>query len=90
MSEKLRKLVYDLKHIKNMFTLIRKQGKYIVGTDLGFGDDLPVEYVMTKDKDGKIIVVSSKIIGKTRDFESETKQNKKTKPNVHSELSETA
>lgn len=83
MFEKLRKLVYDLKHIKrierSMTTLIRKQGKYNVGTDLGFGDGLPVEYVMTKDKDGKIIVVSSKIIGKTKDFESETKQNKKNK-----------
>lgn len=57
-----------------MATLIRKHRKYNVGTDSGFGDDITVEHIMTKDKDSKIIVVSSKIIGKTKDFESETKE----------------
>lgn len=59
----------------SMTTHIRKQGKYIVGTDFGFGDDMAVENVITKDKDGKITVVSSKIIGKTKDFDSEDKRN---------------
>lgn len=58
-----------------MTTYIRKQGKYIIGTDFGFGDDIAVEHVMTKDKDGKIMVVSSKIIGKAKDFDSEDKRN---------------
>lgn len=56
-------------------THIRKQGKYIIGTDFGFGDDIAVEQVMTKDKDGKITVVSSKIIGKAKDFDSESKRD---------------
>lgn len=55
-----------------MTTHIRKQGKYIVGTDFGFGNDIAVEHVMTKNKDGKIIVVPSKIIGKAKDFDSES------------------
>lgn len=50
-----------LKSERSMTTRISKQGTYNVGTDFGFGDDITVEHVMTKDKDGKIIVVSSKI-----------------------------
>lgn len=59
----------------SMTTHIRKQGKHIVGTDFGFGNDIAVEHVMTKNKDGKIIVVSSKIIGKAKDFDSESKRD---------------
>lgn len=44
-----------------MATLIRKHRKYNVGTDSGFGDDITVEHIMTKDKDSKIIVVSAKL-----------------------------
>lgn len=64
-----------------MTTHIRKQGKYIVGTDFGFGNDIAVEHVMTKNKDGKIIVVSSKIIGKAKDFDSESKRDSYLKRN---------
>ncbi|MEG0464639.1 hypothetical protein [Bacteroides sp.] len=59
----------------SMTTYIRKEGKCIVGTDFGFGNDVAVETVMIKDENGNVTIVSCDVIGKAEDFASEDKKD---------------
>lgn len=61
-------------------TLVEIKSNTVCVTDFGDGDDFSVEQTFRKNRDGSITVVSSKIIGKAKDFtDTEIDKYKKSK-----------
>lgn len=52
-----------------------KDKRYFAGVDFGQGDDIAVYTIWRNNGDGTITVVKRQILGKTKDFDKEKKEN---------------
>lgn len=52
-----------------------KDKRYFAGVDFGQGDDIAVYFIWRNNGDGTTKLVEQKILGKTKDFDKEKREN---------------